>query len=137
MSNNSASAIRTALNTHLTAVTELKQVVIGRSYDPSAGFPYCRFYLVGVANQPYTNQPSDFRTYRFAIDIFQEISAQSKASAEADFEDAVDAVMDKLNTKWNIPDGSSISTVDSSIIDSSFVIQTEAPFGPSCYLQLL
>ena len=137
MANNSASSIKTALNTHLSAVTQLKQVVIGRSYDPSSGFPFCRFYLVGVASQPITNQPSDYRTYRFAIDIFQEISAQSKTNAETDFEDAVDAVLDKLNTQWQINDGSSVATVDNSIIDSSFVVQTEPPFGPSVYLQLL
>lgn len=137
MANNSASSIRTAINTHLTAVTQLKQVVIGRSLDPSSGFPYCRFYLVGVASQAISNQPSDYRTYRYAIDIFQEVSAQSKASAEADFEDAVDAVLDKLNTEWQIKDGSSIATVDNSIIDSSFIVQTEPPFGPAVYLQLL
>lgn len=136
MANNSALSIRTAISTHLTAVTQLKQVVIGRDYNPSSGFPFCRIYLVGVTDV-LEDQNSNYRTYRFAIDIFQEIAAKTKAVAEADFEDAVDAVMDKLNVKWNLPDGSNISTVDNSVIDSSFVVQAEPPFGPVCYLQLL
>ncbi len=137
MPNNSIASIKTALNTHLSAVSELKQVVIGRSFDPSSGYPFCRFYLVGVGSEAITNQPSDYRTYRFAIDIFQEISAQAKADAETDFENAVDAVLDKLNVQWQIKDGSNVATVDNSIIDSSFIVQTEPPFGPCVYLQLL
>ena len=99
--------------------------------------PYCRFYLVGIASEQIDNRPSDFRTYRFAVDIFQEVSAKAKADAEADFEDAVDAVMDKLNAQWQIKDGSNVATVDTSVIDSSLVIQTEPPFGPAVYLQLI
>ena len=48
MANNSASSIRTALNTHLSAVTQLKQVKVGRDTDHSLGFPFARFYLVGI-----------------------------------------------------------------------------------------
>lgn len=137
MSNNSASSIRTALSTHLSAVTQLKQVKIGRDLDTSLGFPYCRFYLVGVGSEQIDNRPSDFRSYRFAVDIFQEVNALSKAAAEAAFEDAVDAVMDKLNAQWKVPDGSSVATVDTSVIQSSLVTLTEAPQGPAVYLQLI
>lgn len=137
MANNSVSSIRTALNTHLSAVSQLKQVKIGRDFDVSGGFPFCRFYLIGASSEAVTNQPSDYRTYRFAIDIFQEVSAKTKADAEADFEDAVDAVLDKLNAQWQIKDGSNVATVDNSVIGSSFVVQTEPPFGPAVYLQLI
>lgn len=120
-------------------MTELKQVKLGRDLDASAGFPYCRFYLVGVGDELIDNRSTgtNFRTYRFAVDIFQEINAASKANAEAYFEDAVDAVMDKLESKWQFPDGSNVPTVDFSVIQQSFVTATEAPFGPAVYLQLI
>lgn len=139
MANNSVSSIRTALNTHLSAVTQLKQVKIGRDLDASSGFPFCRFYLVGVTNETIDNRTTgtDWRSYRFAVDIFQEVNAASKADAEAYFEDAVDAVMDKLNAQWQVKDGSNVATVDSSVIQSSFVTLAEAPQGPAVYLQLI
>jgi hypothetical protein len=137
VSNNSASSIRTTLSTHLSAVTQLKQVKVGRDLDTSLGFPYCRFYLVGVSSEQFDNRPSDFRSYRFAVDVFQEVNAASKADAEAYFEDAVDAVMDKLNAQWQVKDGSNVATVDTSVIQSSFVVLTEAPQGPAVYLQLI
>jgi serine/threonine protein kinase len=53
----------------------LKQVKIGRDSNSSVGFPFCRFYLVGVENEAVDNQPSDYRTYRFQIDVFQQFTA--------------------------------------------------------------
>src|SRR4051812_20496907 len=117
MSNNAVSAIRTALSTHLTAVTQLKQVKIGRDADHSQGFPFARFYLVGVESQAVDNAPTDYRTYRFQIDVIQETTNKSRLDAEADFEDAVDAVLDKLNAKWQLPGGSNAPTVDNTIIE--------------------
>src|SRR3954468_1969642 len=119
MSNNSVSSIRAALITHLSAVTQLKVVKQGRDLDFSTGFPAARFYLVGVSDELIDNRPSNFRTYRFAVDIFQEMNALSKSDAEAAFEDAVDAVMDKFNAQWQVKDGSNVATVDTSVIQSS------------------
>jgi hypothetical protein len=114
----------------LTAVAQLKQVVQGRSADHSGGFPFCRYYLVAVASDPETNQPSDYRTYRFQIDIIQENTNKSKANAEADFEDAIDAALDKLNAKWQLPDGSNVPTVDNTVIQVSPVREAEMNGGP-------
>ena len=105
--------------------------MIGRNIDASGGFPFCRFYLVEVTSQAIDNQPSDNRTYKFAIDIFQENTNKTKATAEADFEDAVDAVLDKLNAQWKVPDGSSVPTVDNSVIGTSPVREVEMGFGPA------
>lgn len=137
MSNNSCQSIRTALNTHLSAVTQLKQVKIGRDADSSGGFPFCRFYLVAVESQAVDNQPSDYRTYRFAIEIFQENTNKTKQNAEADFEDALDAVLDKLNTKWQLPDGSSVPTVDNSVIEVSPIQEVEINAGPCLVARIL
>lgn len=108
----------------------MKQIVQGRNADHSSGFPFCRYYLVGVASDATDNQPSDYRTYRFQIDIIQENTSKSKANAEADFEDAIDAVLDKLNTKWQLPDGSNVPTVDNTIIQLSPVREAEMNGGP-------
>ena len=103
---------------------------IGRDDDASSGFPYCRFYLVGAESQATDNQPSDYRTYKFVIDVIQENTNKSKQNAEADFGDALDAVLDKLNSKWQLPDGSNVPTVDNTVINVSPVREVEFPFGP-------
>jgi hypothetical protein len=137
MANNSLSSIRTALNTHLSAVTQLKQVKIGRDPDHSGGFPYCRFFLSGIENEPTDNAPSDYRTYRFTIEVIQEITNKAKEDAEEDFQDAVDAVLDKLNSKWQVADGSSVPTVDNSVIESSSVQLVEINAGPAVMLSII
>jgi hypothetical protein len=105
--------------------------------DPSQGYPYCRVYLAGVVNEMYDNAPSDWRTYRFAVDIFQEYAAKSPAQAEVDFDKAVDAAMDKLAAQWRLPDGSSVPTVDVSQVTTGQIAAIEPPFGPAIYLQLI
>lgn len=140
IANNSASSIRTALNTHLTALVTanvLKQVKIGRDSDSSAGYPFCRFFLDGVESDAVDNAPSDYRTYRFRVDVVQQFTALSVADAEAAFEDAVDAVLDKLNSKWQLPDGASAPTVDNSVIEVSGVQVVEANSGPALFVSIL
>src|SRR3954452_25409417 len=132
MPNSSASSIRTALNTKLAEVTELKQVKIGRDIDLSVGFPACRFYLVGINSEQVDNQPSDLRTYRFAIDIIQQYTPQAIATEEATFQDAVDAVLDKLNSQWTIG-----GTLEQSIIETSGVSLQEMPQGPCTLLSII
>src|SRR5687767_8864074 len=130
MANNSISSIRTALNTHLSALVTssvLKQVKIGRDADASSGYPFCRFYLSGVGSEAVDNQPSDLRTYRFTIDVVQQIPSLGADDAEAAFQDAVDAVLDKLNAQWRVPDGSSVPTVDNSVVGFSDVRTDDWP----------
>ena len=126
MANNSASSIRSAINTKLGEVTQLKQVAIGRSSNPSSGFPFCRFYLIGIDDELKDNTPSNFRTYRYAIEILQEMTSKSVADAEADFEDAMDAVLDKLNANWTLT-----ANVDVSFVESGTIGVVESPQGPA------
>src|SRR3954452_15451953 len=95
--NNSLSSIRSALATQLAAVTQLKQVVRGRDFDASSGFHFCRYFLICVMQEEMGNQPSDWRIYRFAVEVVQEAAAKTPANAENDFEDAVEAVMNRLS----------------------------------------
>ena len=131
MPNVSASAIRSALSTKLGEVAELKSVAIGRTFNFSAGFPACRHYLVGIASEPVDNMPSDYRTYQFAIDVVQQYTAQAVATAEANFQDAVDAVLDKLNSQWNL------GGVDNSVIEQSPVTYEDGPQGPTLYCSII
>lgn len=112
-------------------MTQLKQVAIGRSANPSGGFPFCRFYLVGIASEQADNKPSDYRTYRYAIEIMQEISNKTKQTAEEDFEDAIDAVLDRLNANWQLG-----NNADQTEIDVSSVVQMEANTGPCAVLTI-
>jgi hypothetical protein len=122
--NNQLSAIRSALNTKLSALTTLKQVAIGRSIEPS-GFPFCRFYLSGIENELKDNTPSNWRTYRFAVEVIQETTVKDIAVAEAAFEDAVDAVLDTLNSQWTLS-----GNVDVSSVDSATIAVIDGPQGP-------
>jgi hypothetical protein len=96
MSNDSLSSIRTAIQTILSGVTQLQNVYLGHVLDIS-GFPACRFFLVGTTEVPQDNRVTYWRTYRFQIEILQEMKNKDKQSAEADFEDAVQAVLDALD----------------------------------------
>lgn len=122
--NNAISAIRGNLSTQLGEVTQLQQVVIGRSAEP-AGFPFCRFYLSAISNELKTNAPSYWRTYTFTIEIFQEMSNKSRQDAEEDLQDAIDAVLDKLGTEWTL-DGN----VDLSVVEGGTIAAEDISGGP-------
>ncbi len=112
------SDIRTALSTHLSAVTKLQQVSLGRNAAPSGGFPFCRFYLSGLQDA-LADQQQNEDGWRFSIDIIQEINVKNVDAAEADFQDAIEEVKHKLNTEWLLRNGSNVPTVQFSMIDMS------------------
>lgn len=102
----------------------------GRSAAPTS-FPFCRYYLSGVSNQPIDNKPSDYRTYRFVVEIIQETTAKSVQDAEADCQDAADAVMDRLNANWQLG-----GNCDDMTIEPSTVLVQEFSWGPSIVLPI-
>jgi Fe-S-cluster containining protein len=132
VANNSLSSIRSALSSALSGVSKLQQVVNGRSIDMT-GFPYCRFYYSGYAQTQQDNRPSYWRTYTFTVEVWQEITNKAKADAEADFEDAVQAVIDalQLGTAWQLS-----GNADDTQITPSPVELREGPQGP-CVVQAL
>lgn len=131
MAQNSLSSIRASLDTNLTAVSALKEVIAARTTEFNK-FPCCRHYLVGVDDEDL-DTASNYRTYKFGIDIIMPYAVQdmSKETAEATFQDAIDAVMDKLNTEWG-------DSVDHSIVEVGSVRQVEDwPMGPCVVLTIL
>ena len=130
MANNSISSIRTALNMNLSAVSEIKEVLIGRTAQFSK-FPACRHYLMAIGDAD-TDTATNFRTYKFGIDVIMPVAIQSvtKPTSEAEFQDAIDAVMDKLNDKWD-------DTVDLSIIEIGNVQEVTTPQGPANILTIV
>lgn len=135
MPNASASSIRSALNTYLSAVTELtSRVHIGRTAQ-FTGFPCARFYLAGIEEQKQDEDTGkNYRVYVYAIDIIMSgnINGVSKSSSEGTFEDAVDAVMDKLATQWTLG-----GVVEQATIEASTVRYEEGPQGVVVYLPLI
>ena len=130
VSNDSASSIRTQLGTYLSAVTQLQDVANGRGIEFS-GFPGCRYFLSAVEQVFLDNKPSDQRTFKFDIEIWQEITNKSKPNAESDFEDAVEAVLDTLHTNWHLG-----GHCDSMTVDAGPVSQRESLQGP-CVVQTI
>jgi len=131
MADNAASAIRSALDTALSAVTQVKSVESGKTSD-FAGFPAVRYFLSGIENnQEDTN--SDYRTYQYTVDIITPVSSNgvSVATWEADLQDAIDAVMDKLGAEWTLS-----GNADNVTMQPSPVRVEEFPFGPANVLTL-
>jgi hypothetical protein len=131
--NNSASAIRSAISTHLGNVTSLASVKTGRSLDFSTGFPAARVYLTGISSTLKDNAPTYLRTYEYAVEIIAAIPANDEQDAETGFQDAIDAVLDKLGTEWTLS-----NNVDFSVVETGGVMYQEFPFGPgvSCIITL-
>lgn len=124
MANDALSSIRANLATQLGEVSELQAVQDERSFDFS-GFPACRFYLVSVESEMVSNAPMYLRKYRFQIDIFQETTKKSKSAAENDLQNAIDAVLDKLGTEWQLDDN-----VDNSRVESGAIEEIDGTQGP-------
>ncbi len=132
MANNALSAIRSSLNTKLSEVTELKGgVYIGRTAQFS-GFPACRAFLTGIRDE-LTDTNNNYRTYVLGIDIVQIIAINNvtKANSEAEFQDAVDAVIDKLNVQWQLGIG-----IEMSLVEAGAVREEETPQGLAITMSL-
>lgn len=105
-------------------MTELQDVQLGR-VQVFTGFPACRFFLASIQSNLKSNAPFYERPIRYTIEIIQEITQKDIAVAEANFQDAVEAVMNRLNTQWTLGDN-----VDVSDIDIGDVREEEFTFGP-------
>jgi hypothetical protein len=122
--NDSLASIRSAIETRLDAATKLQDVVLGKGMAFS-GFPACRFFLSDAPQELKDNAPTYLRSYIFTIEIIQEITQKTTAVAEADFQDAIEQVLNGLSTNWTLGDN-----VDISDIQSSPIAEVEYPFGP-------
>lgn len=125
MPNESAADILAAIYDALTADPSLipdtlKAVKLGIDADHSAGFPFCRIYLVDFSS-PVADTISYERTFTFAVEIWQEYSQASKENAELNLLNAVEGVLNRLNGRWSLGD-----TVELSDIPTSPVATKEA-----------
>lgn len=133
-SNASASGIRTAIGTQLTAVTQLTGNSLGRSLG-DGGVPRARYYLAGIKEQQEDmDTATNYRVYIYQIDIIMALTIQgsTQAATEAEFEDAVDAVMDRFATNYTLG-----GVVESCTMEPSSVRYEETPQGVAAYLPLM
>lgn len=127
---NNAKAILLAVEATLTASptlvnsTCLKQVVIGRDTDHSAGFPFCRIYLDNFAS-PVADTVSYERGYAVVVEIWQETANKGIRNAELDLANALHQVLDRLAGTWQLGIG-----VENTEIRSSPIQVMEANGGP-------
>lgn len=131
MPNVSIASIRTALATKIGEVTQIKQALVGRT-EAFTKFPGSRSYLMGVTDE-IADTNNQYRTYKFAIEIvhLQAVQGVTKENSEAAFQDAVDAVMDKLNTQWDL------AGLEHSAIESGIVQLVESSQGPALVMTLI
>lgn len=130
MTNNSIAAARSALVTLLGTVSEIQQVAYGRTTDVSSGYPYCRVYFDGVTGD-WEDQQSWNASYSFAIELYQEISAKSKAQAEEDLEDVAYEVIRALVTGWRLS-----GAADDTQIQASPAEEVNTQQGPAVMLKI-
>lgn len=106
----SYSTIRTNLDTDLVALKtaapiRIADVKYGHSRTDFTGYPAVRYYLDGVENELLSGGAGGStyrRGYRWRIEIHQERNAKDAAEAEDALGAAVDAVMDSLESNWNL-----------------------------------
>ncbi len=123
--NDPIATIRATLETKLNEVSEFAEVKVGR-FTTFTGYPACRFYLAAIDDQLLDNQPTNFRTYSFNIDIFQETTNKDAEAAEIAMENAVDAVLDKLNANIDLD-----NDVEDTQIESGIIEERDYGFGPA------
>lgn len=128
--NNPLSDITSALDTNLGDVDELEAVLVGRDAAFPA-FPAARHYLIGLADE-VLDTATNYRTYKIGIDIVMAygVEGQTKANAEIALQEVVDAVCDKLNTKW-------YDTVEMSAIELGAVQLIDGQQGPLAMMSLI
>ena len=132
MSNNAYSAITGRIASDLAAVTQLQDTENSVSIDFS-GFPACRWYLDRVEIKPLDNKPtgSDEFWYFFTVEIWQEITNKSKPNAEADLGAAIEAVLKKLRSDWQLG-----GNCDNSVVHPSPIQRPESAQGPACVMRI-
>jgi hypothetical protein len=64
--------------------------------------------------------------------VVQEASAKTPSNAEADFEDAVEGVMNRLSANWQLGGNCEVS-----VFQPGQVRLESAPFGPALVLPIL
>lgn len=131
MSNDSLSSIRSSLDANLSAVTQLKEVTAARTTEFNH-FPACRHYLIGLGGNEFIDTATNYRTWRFGVDVVMPyaIKDMAKETAEALFQDAIDAVLNKLDTEW-------ADSVDHSVADVGNVRPEDWPMGPVAVITIV
>jgi hypothetical protein len=96
-----------------------------------AGFPACRFYSIGSA-ETLEDTVSQYRNYRFKIELIYELAGENKATAEGILEDAMEAVMNAIDADYTLGGNASNATLTSGEIQ-----QVETPYGVTLILTLI
>lgn len=97
------------------------------------GFPCVRFYLQGVQEEKENaDTANNYRVYVYSIDVVMsvQIDGVTKEASEGEFEDAVDAVLDKLNNEWDM------TGLEGSSVEPAQVRYEEGPQGVMVYLPI-
>ena len=130
MSNNSPRDILLAIEATLTASPSLvpatiRQLVIGRDPDHSAGFPFCCVYLADFTS-PVADTVSYERTYVFAIEFWQEATAKAKRDAELDYAGFLHTLLNRLQGTWQLGIGVEGSSVENGPVRAAEIDGTPA-----------
>lgn len=125
MANLPVANVRANISMQLGEVTQLKQVTNSRMSALTA-FPAARFFMTGLNQQLISNAPRYFRTIQFTVEVIMPLTNISRVTAEAELEDAVEAVLDKLGTEWLLDD-----TANATRVTGGSVIEIETTGGTS------
>ena len=107
MSNNSASSIRGAIHTALSALSTVQAVAHGHTQQYT-GYPTVKIWLQSVQTELVDTAKLQKRVYVYALEVVQDSSQKARAQAETDFQDCIDQILDKFQSEWTLTDNCDI-----------------------------
>lgn len=134
MANKTVAGIRGYLGTQLatligTGSGKLMDVKQGRQAT-FAGYPACRYYCIGFG-EVLRDQKNQYRNIKFAIDVIQKVVGDDKSTTEANLEDAMEAVMNAIDTDYTLGGNS-----DNTILSVGNVREIDQPWGVALMMTL-
>lgn len=122
MANKPVSAIRARLETVISGLSAVQQVIPANSVDIDSGYPAVKIYLADIDNEYLANDNANDWKWVFSIEVLVDTTAKANDTAEDDFQDAIEAIRDGL-----ISDPQLNSTCDfSEITNTTIATQTSA-----------
>lgn len=101
MADNNLSAIRAQIKTDVDAVSAVQASAHGHTQQYT-GFPFVKIWFDGCAPELVDTAKGNKRIYRYNLEVVQDSAVKARATAEENWQDAIQALLDKFQDKWTL-----------------------------------
>ena len=108
MANNDLSDIRAQIKTNVDAVAAVQASAHGHTMQYS-GYPFVKIWFDGCTPELLETNKGDKRIYRYNLEVVQDSSVKARATAEQNWQDAIQALLDKFQDKWTLSNNSDLT----------------------------